>query len=50
MARADLSSSLMLTAKLGITDYFDRSTTGTGLQTVDGSSLTDVDLQVRWKF
>ena len=50
MARADLSKSLMLTAKLGVTDYFDRSTTGTGLQQVDGSSLTDLDLQFRWKF
>jgi len=50
MARADLSKALMLTAKVGVTDYFDRATTGTGLQMVDGSSLTDVDLQVRWKF
>ena len=50
MARTDLSKSLMLTAKFGVTNYFDRSTTGTGLQQVDGSSLTDIDLQVRWKF
>ena len=50
MARADLSAALMLTAKVGVTDYFDRATIGSGLQMVDGSSLADVDLQVRWKF
>jgi hypothetical protein len=49
MARADLSRRLMFTLKLGVTNYFDRATTGTGLQQVDGSSLTDLDLQLRWK-
>ena len=50
MLRADISSAFMMTFKWGVTDYFDRSVTGSGLQTVDGSSLTDLDLQFRWKF
>ena len=49
-ARVQIGSSLMLAAKLGVTDYFDRATTGSGLQLVNGSSLTDVDVQLRWKF
>ena len=49
MARADVTRRLMLTLKFGVTDYFDRTTTGTGLQQTYGSSLTDLDFQVRWK-
>jgi len=49
-ARAQLGSSLMVAAKLGVTDYFDRTVTGSGLQRVNGSSLTDVDVQLRWRF
>ena len=37
-------------AKAGATNYCDRSTIGTGLQQVDHSALTDVELQLRWKF
>ena len=43
-------SRLTLTAKLGLTRYFDRSTIGTGLQLIDSSMQTDLDLQLRWKF
>ena len=50
MGRVAIGKRLMLTAKAGVTDYFDRSSTGSGYQQVDGSSLTDLDLQVRWKF
>ena len=49
MARANISKRLMLTAKVGVTNYFDRSVIGSSYQQVDGSSLTDLDLQVRWK-
>ncbi len=49
-ARIEVGSNLMVAAKLGVTDYLDRSVTGSGLQKVDGSSLTDVDVQLRWKF
>lgn len=47
LARADCSSRLRLSARVGYTHYFDRSSIGTGLQLVDHSSMTDVDLQLR---
>ena len=50
MARANINKKLMLTVKAGITDYFDRHTIGSSYQQVDGSSLKDLDLQLRWKF
>ena len=50
MARAVIGKRLMLTAKIGVTDYFDRAVIGSSYQQVDASSLTDLDLQVRWKF
>jgi hypothetical protein len=50
MARANVGKRLALTAKIGVTDYFDRTTIGSSYQQVDGSSLTDLDLQLRWKF
>ena len=49
MARAGIGKRLMLTAKIGVTDYFDRAVIGSSYQQVDASSLTDLDLQVRWK-
>ena len=49
MARHSFSQKLMLTAKVGVTNYFDRSTIGTGLQQVDRSSMTDLLLQLRIK-
>ena len=50
MARAGIGSNLTLTAKLGVTDYFDRQTIGSGYQQIDASSQTDLDLQLRWRF
>lgn len=50
MARANIGSHLMLTAKLGITNYFDRSTIGSSYQQINHSSQSDLDLQLRWKF
>ena len=49
MARANIGSRLMLTAKLGTTNYFDRSTIGSSYQQIKASSQTDIDLQLRWK-
>ena len=49
MLRANIRKNLMLTLKGGVTNYFDRSTVGSGYQQVEGSSLADIDLQVRWK-
>jgi hypothetical protein len=50
MARANIGKRLMLTAKLGVTDYFDRTVIGSSYQQIKASSQTDLDLQVRWKF
>ena len=50
MVQSSPVSRLTLTAKLGLTRYFDRSTIGTGLQLIDSSMQTDLDLQLRWKF
>ena len=49
MARVKVGQHLMLTVKAGITDYFDRNTIGSSYQEVAGSSLSDLDLQLRWK-
>ena len=49
MARAKIGESLTLTAKIGVTDYFDRNHIGSSYQEIDGSSQTDLDLQLRWK-
>ena len=50
MCRANIGKRLMLTAKIGTTDYFDRAETGTSYQQIKASSQTDLDLQLRWKF
>ena len=50
MARADISRRVMFTAKLGVTDYFDRSVIGSSYQQINSSSQTDLDLQFRWRF
>ena len=50
MARANIGKRVMLTAKIGVTDYFDRSTIGSSYQQINRSSQTDLDLQVRCKF
>ncbi len=50
MVTANALRNVSLTAKCGVTDWFDRSSTGTGLQQVEKSSLADLQLQLRWKF
>lgn len=50
VCRADISPSLMIIGKVGTTHYFDRDKVGSGLQEIDGSTVTDIDLQLRWKF
>lgn len=50
MARADIGRHLMLAAKVGTTNAFDRHTTGSGLQAIDRSSTTDLEVQARLKW
>ena len=49
MAQANITSRLSLTAKLGLTHYFDRTTISSGLQQINGSTQTDLDVQMRWR-
>ena len=46
MAQADICRQLSLCMKLGVTNYFDRSTIGSGLQQVDRSSMADLLVQL----
>lgn len=48
--RATLLKSLVLHLRCGVTDYFDRSVIGSGYQQVGHSSMTDLDIQVKWGF
>ena len=50
MAGADIGRHLTCTAKVNITDYFDRSTIGSSLQQINHSSMTDLLIQLRYKF
>ena len=47
MARAEIGKRFTLSAKMGVTNYFDRSTISSGLQQVDASSMADLLLQLR---
>jgi hypothetical protein len=48
--RADIMRRFMLTAKLGITNYFDRSSISSGMQEVFASSMADLAVQLVYKF
>ena len=49
-ARADLSPNLMLILQSSTTSYFDRDKISSGLQQINGSTKSDLELQMRWKF
>lgn len=49
LARADIGRIMTLTAKAGVTDYFDRSTISSGKQAISRSSMTDIEMQARIK-
>ena len=50
VARTDISKHLLVIAKLGTTDYFDRSHISSGLQEISRSSQSEVEVQVKWKW
>ena len=50
VARSEIGSHLLLIAKLGTTDYFDRSHISSGLQEISRSSQSDLEIQVKWKW
>jgi hypothetical protein len=49
-AKAQIMKQLMLICKVSTTDYFDRDHISSSLQQIDHSSMTDVELQLKWKF
>ena len=49
-AQADIIKNLRISLKLDHTKYFDRHTIGTGLQQINQSYYTDLNLQLQWKF
>ena len=48
-ARANLRKKLSVLLKVGTTHYFDRKHISSGLQQVNRSELTDVEVQLHWK-
>lgn len=49
MATADIGQHVALALKAGVTNYFDRSTIGSGLQLIDHSSQSDLLVQLNIK-
>lgn len=49
-AKATITDKLVFVAKLGSTHYFDRDVISSGLQQIDSSTRTDLEMQVKWKF
>ena len=49
-ARAELSPNLALILQSSTTRYFDRDKISSGLQQINGSTKSDLELQIRWKF
>lgn len=48
--KAGMIKNLTATARFGATRYFNRDVIGSGLQTVNKKMITDLDIQIRWKF
>ena len=49
-ARAELSPNLALILQSSTTSYFDRDKISSALQQINGSTKSDLELQMRWKF
>ena len=48
-AQLRLNSHLQAGVRFGLTRYFDRETIGSGLQQIDGTTKSDLELSLRWK-
>ncbi len=48
--RADICQDLTLICKCSSTHYFNRAVISSGLQEIDRSTMTDAEIQVKWKF
>ena len=47
--RADICRNLMAIGKFSTSNYFDRDHISSGLQQIDHSAMTDMELQVKWR-
>lgn len=45
-----VTENMVLEAKASITRYFDRNQISSGLQAIEGNVISDIALQLRWKF
>lgn len=45
IAKAEVAKHLALAARVGVTNYFDRSAIGSSLQRIEASSMADIELQ-----
>ena len=50
VARSEINEHLLVIAKLGTTDYFDRKRISSGKQEIAGSRKMDLEIQVKWKW
>ena len=48
--RADIGKKLMVVAKAATTKYFDRDHISSSYQQINSSAMTDIDVQIKWKF
>ena len=48
VGRTEIGKHLLVIAKWGTTDFFDRNHISSGLQTISRSSQSDVEVQIRW--
>lgn len=49
-SRYDINRNIMIIMRYGITKYFDRDEISSGMRRVESSYLSDLDLQLRFKF
>lgn len=47
--KISLGKHLVAICKWGVTDYFDRTSISSGLQQIDASAQTDLEIQLKWK-
>lgn len=50
LVKANINENVMITAKVGTTNYFDRVSIGSSSQRIDKSAITDLGMQLKWKF
>lgn len=48
--RGNIGNNLVIIGKAGMTKYFDRNKISSSYQEINGSSQTDIDIQIKWKF